>query len=74
VAEVVYEVGTGMPPTPANGAGRGRAQRRGRRSPQDPRELSPLFDDDVAELVTRLLSRERVRIGADEALRRLGQE
>jgi serine/threonine protein kinase len=72
VAAVVYEAGTGRrpgePDTPVAGASITNGRKR---AVIDPRELSALFDDDVAELVVRLLSR-RHRLGADDALRALG--
>ena len=71
VAELVYEVGTGVPPGPSSAATAKLAIRLRRRPARDPRELSPLFADDVADLLLRLLSGRRLRLGADEALREL---
>jgi serine/threonine protein kinase len=56
VAEVVYEVGTGIP----CGLRRSALTRPGRlrqQPPPDPSDLSSLFTTDVAELVVRLLTR-----------------
>ncbi len=71
LAEVVYEVGAGRPPVHEPRAARTLATRVRRRALVDPRRLSPLFADDVAEVVVRLLSRGQSRSGADEALREL---
>lgn len=70
VAEVVYEVGTGISPGGTRRSVLTRPGRLRRQPPTDPRDLSPLFADDVAELVVRLLTRGR-RLGAEEALRGL---
>jgi len=74
VAALIYEVGTGIPVRSPDGRpGGGRWQDGLRRKvPRDPRDCSELFDDDVALLVHRLLAGKERRLGADEALRRLG--
>ncbi len=74
VAALIYEVGTGIPALPPDrrpGGDRWQDRLR-RRVPRDPRHCSELFDDDVALLVHRLLAGKERRLGADEALRRLG--
>ncbi len=72
VAEVVYEAGTGWPPSPDCAGSRWMAAHRRRGPLRDPREISAFFADDVAELILRVLSGGRLRLGADEALRLLG--
>ena len=77
VAAVVYEAGTGRdpldPPHYRQAAASAGLRRRG--DPLlDPRDLSPAFSDDVAKLLLSLLSSRHLRLGADDALRELGEE
>jgi serine/threonine protein kinase len=71
IATVVYLAGTNTAPYHTVGMRDGQEllRRIGRRPPTDPRQLSGLFDNDVAEVVLRLLSPEsHQRLDVDRAL------
>ena len=75
IATVVYLAGTGSPPyhTSAMRDGQELLHRILNGPPTDPRRVSSLFDDDVAEVLLRLLSPEsHQRLDVDRALSDLG--
>jgi serine/threonine protein kinase len=76
VAAVVYETATGQDPAADRHASRRRLSltRRAQRSAASLESTASPLDGDVGELVRRLLSRRGRRLGADDALRALGED